>query len=186
MLKFNGKVMKFGNVWGCATPPEPPDKLIIDLNGTGNERTADFLSQSYYPGVWDGYRIFETNSVSAANTTYHNLVKNLQALDSNFTMYYWFAMTYAGWYGTNYCWGEASYTADSSMLVSRQAGWTSAGQDSQNPWFDKSRYRTVEVNVSKGGDVDWTYWFKSDPWYGSRIYYAIPEQLITKVINPAA
>ena len=182
MLKFNGKVMKFGNVWGCATPPAPPDKLIIDLNGTGNERTADFLSQTRYPGVWEGFRIFETNDGVVSNTTYDNFVKNLQGLDSNFTMYYWFACHYNS---TTYEWGQATYTADNSSLVARSGGWTTAGQDSRQPWYDKSRYRTVQVNVSKGGDIDWKYWYNYDGWYGSRIYYAIPEQLITKVINPA-
>lgn len=70
MLKFNGKVMKFGNVWGAAgsvTPPEPLDEvqigtqiwktknLAIDDGGTGivhfdnvSANGVNFGTQYYY------------------------------------------------------------------------------------------------------------------------------------------
>lgn len=170
---------------GKLAPEEPvppgPTKLTVDLNNVGNERTTDFQSQTRYPNVWSGMRVFETNDGVTAGETYHDFIKNLGNLSSNFTLYYWFAAHYAS---TSYEYGQVKYTTDNTDLISKQGGWTYAGQDSQQPWYDKSRYRTVEVDVSKSGDLDFLFHFDNDGWYGSRIYFAIDENLVSDVINP--
>lgn len=163
-------------------PPAPViTNLTIDLNNFGTERTTDFLTQTRYPNVWTGMRIFETNNSVVSGETYHNFIRNLANLSSNFTLYYWFAAHYNS---TTYEYGQAIYTADNTYLINRQGGWTSAGQDSQQPWYNKSRYRTVTVDVTKGGNIDLSFYYNYDGWYGSRIYYALDESLISNVTNP--
>ena len=64
-----------------------------------------------------------------------------------------------------------------------KGGWTPGGQDSQQPQYDKSRYRSVTVDVSKGGNINWDFYYNREPWYGNSIYYAIPQELVQDVIN---
>lgn len=159
---------------------EPPRGLTIDLNSQGTDCTSEFLSQTKYPGVWTGYKVFRLGDLYTQRTHYYNYIKNLSNLSSNFVMYYFFAMKS----NSRYCWGKAIYSVDSSNCVEQTTGWTPAGQDSQQPQYDKSRYRSVTVNISKGGNINWDFYYKSsDPWYGNSIYYAIPQELVIDVIN---
>lgn len=157
-----------------------PNGLTIDLNTQGTDCTSEFLSQTRYPGVWTGYKVFRLGDLYTQNTHYYNYIKNLNNLTSNFTMYYFFAMYYNN---TSRAWGKATYSVDSSNCVAQTSGWTSGGQDSQQPQYDKSRYRSVTVNISKGGNINWDFYYSSDPWYGNSIYYAIPQELVQDVIN---
>ena len=154
--------------------------LTIDLNTQGTDCTSEFLSQTKYPGVWTGYRVFRLGDLYTQNTHYYNYIKNLSNLSSNFTMYYFFAMVYNDTY---YSWGKATYSTDSSNCVAQTGGWTTGGQDSKNPQYDKSRYRSVTVDVSKGGNINWDFYYNREPWYGNSIYYAIPQELVQDVIN---
>lgn len=176
----NGAFMKLGSTF-LAVPLPPPEQLTIDLNNVGNDRTSDFLSQTRYPGVWEGFKVFETNDGVTAGQSYQNFIKNIQNVSDNFTLYYWFAAHQGS---TTYEYGQATYTNDGSSLIAKQGGWTYAGQDRNEPWYDKSRYRTVTVDRSKSGDIDLLFHYDHDGWYGSRIYYALDENLVSKVINP--
>lgn len=158
-----------------------PKLLTIDLNTQGTDCTTEFLTQTKYPGVWTGYKVFRLGGAGLAeNTHYYNFIKNISNLTSNFTMYYFFAMYYNN---TGRAWGKATYSVDSSNCVAQTSGWTPGGQDSQKPQYDKSRYRSVTVNVSKGGNINWDFYYNNDPWYGNSIYYAIPQELVQDVIN---
>lgn len=169
-------------VFPTGEPGPTIEQLTIDLNNVGNDRTSDFLSQTRYPGVWEGFKVFETNDGVTAGQSYQNFIKNIQNVSDNFTLYYWFAAHKS--ITTSYEYGQATYTNDGSYLIAKQAGWTPAGQDGTQPWYDKSIYRTVTVDVSKSGDIDLLFHYNNDGWYGSRIYYALDENLVSKVINP--
>lgn len=154
--------------------------ITIDLNNQGTECTQEFLTQTSYPGVWTGYRVFRLGNLYTQRTHYYNYIKNLSNLSSNFVMYYFFAMKN---HSAN-AYGKAIYSADSSNCVAQTTGWLSAGYDSQKPQYDKDRrYRNVTVNVSKGGNINWDFYYGLNPWYGNSIYYAIPEGLVETVIN---
>lgn len=161
--------------------PEEKQGLTIDLNNQGTECTTEFLTQTYYPGVWDGYRVFRHGPPSSTYSTIYSYIKNIGNIASNFVMYYFFAMYYNN---SSQSWGKATYKVDNSACISQTSGWLSGGYDSQRPQYDKSRrYRNVTVNVSKGGDIEWALYYRNDPWYGNSIYFAIPQELVTNVIN---
>lgn len=164
-----------------AFTPKEKQGLTIDLNNQGTECTTEFLTQTYYPGVWEGYRVFRHGPPSTTYSTTYSYIKNIGNITSNFVIYYFFAMYYNN---SSQSWGKATYTSDNSACVSQTSGWLSGGYDSQRPWYDKSRrYRNVTVNVSKGGNIEWTLYYRNDPWYGNSIYFAIPQELVTSVIN---
>jgi hypothetical protein len=154
--------------------------LTIDLNNQGTECTQEFLTQTNYPGVWTGYRVFRHGPPSSTNSTTYSYIRNIGNLSSNFVMYYFFAVHNS----SSYSWGKATYKSDNSACISQTTGWLAAGYDSQKPQYDKAgRYRNVTVNVSKGGDIEWALYYKNDPWYGNSIYFAIPEELVQDVTN---
>lgn len=181
-IQFNNRTILVPNrdAYVAFSYVEPPKGLTIDLNTQGTDCTSEFLAQTKYPGVWTGYKVFRLGDLYTQRTHYYNYIKNLSNLSSNFVMYYFFAM-YC--YNTSRASGTAKYSIDNSNCVATASGWTSAGQDSKQPQYDKSRYRSVTVDVSKGGDVNWDFYYNYDAWYGNSIYYAIPQELVTNVIN---
>lgn len=60
MLKFNGKVMKFGNVWGCGhkEPEEDaPATSVPTAQGTATSSAADLISQYNSANTVDKYTL---------------------------------------------------------------------------------------------------------------------------------
>lgn len=188
MLKFNGKVMKFGNVWGCGHKEPPASYLTIDLNNSGEEITTEWQSQTRYPGVWNGFRVFRTNHGydyrdSRAWGTWYNFIKNLTNVNTSFTLWYQIS-SYNGGTSTSQTYGKAAYSSDGTVLFNR-SGWISAGQDSQQPQYDKSRWYNVTIDPYKGGDLNLSYYCSgmNYVWYQNALLYAIDENLISSVIN---
>jgi hypothetical protein len=155
--------------------------LVIDLNGKGRELTSEWYSQTKYPGVWTGLRIFSSgtaiNGSYSPNGTYITYIRNIGKLSSNFTLRYLPDCRNS----TSYGYGRGTYLADNTQLFYNTCPYGS-GQDGNQPRYDKSRYYSVSVNVSKGGDIQ-MYFYTRATWYTNTLYYAIPEELVGKVIN---
>ena len=93
MLKFNGKVMKFGNVWGAAGSVIPPEPVIIvpsDMdfiyfansfdgskipNSAPNSTFGDYLKQGSLTLNGSGSAAYLTNGLSSSNYLYKDLTE---------------------------------------------------------------------------------------------------------------
>ena len=177
LLKFNNKLIKKGS-WVVG---KHALGLTIDLNNVGTECTDEFLTQTNYPGVWDGFRCFRLGPPSSTYSTIDCYLRNLDNIKENLTLWYVFCFQPY----TAASWGEGYYQSDNSVLISRSAAWFSSGLDSQKPQYDKNRrYRNVVVNKDKGGDIRLSMYYRTDPWYGNSLYFCIPQEFILEVINP--
>lgn len=156
-----------------------PALLTADLNNSGEDQTSTFRS-AY--SDWNNFKVFKTN-VNRTTGTWNNFLRNIGNVSANFTFWY-----YLDCYrnSTSKAYGQVQYNVDSSNLVSKVGGWTSAGLDSQNPRYQKSRWRSATVNVSKGGDLKIIFGQpNSDIWYTGAMYWAVDESLVSAVTNSA-
>lgn len=179
MLKYNGSILKVNN--GASTIDYVAPQLIIDLNGQGRELTSEWQSQTKYPNVWTGLRIFSSgtamNGSYSPTGTYTTYIQHIGDVSSNFTLLYLPDCRNS----TTYGYGQGTYLIDNSQLFYNTCPYGS-GQDSNHPRYDKSKYYNVTVNVNKGGDIK-MYFYTTATWYTNTLYYAIPEELIQDVIN---
>lgn len=151
--------------------------LTIDLNSVGKEVTSEWQSQSHYPGDWTGLRVFTCGL--GPNGNYTNFIKDLGNLDSNFNLL-WLPDTH---YGTSNSYAQGTYLSDNTQAFYGTCPYGS-GLDSQYPRYQKSRYTSTTIDVSKGGDLK-VYLYVTGWWYTNILYFAIPEGLVGEVINSA-
>lgn len=149
--------------------------LTIDLNGQGRELTSEWQSQTKYPGVWSGLRVFSCGT--GPNGNYTNYIRGLGNLSSNFNLL-WLPDTHKG---TSYSYGQGTYLSGNTQAFKNTCPY-GAGLDSSYPRYQKSRYYSTTINVAKGGDLK-MYLYASSAWYTNILYFAIPEELVVNVIN---
>lgn len=160
--------------WDYIEPPAP-SKLTIDLNNVGNDVTSEWQSQTRYPGNWTGLKVFACGT--GANGSFTTYIKDLGNLSSNFNLL-WLCDTH---YGTSNSYGRGTYLVDNTQAFYGTCPY-GAGQDSQYPRYQKSRYTSTTINVSKGGNLS-VFLYASGAWYTNKLYFAIPEELVGEVIN---
>ena len=150
-------------------------KLTVDLNNVGNDVTSEWQSQTKYPGDWTGYKVFACGT--GANGSFTTYVKNLGNVTSNFTLQ-WLCDTH---YGTSNSYGRGTYLVDNTQAFYGTCPY-GAGQDSQYPRYQKSRYTGTVIYGTKTGNLS-IFLYASGAWYTNKLYFAIPENLVTEVIN---
>lgn len=168
----NGNTFTFANTDATVKAWFSALKMTVNLNGQGEEQTATFRSAS---SDWNNFRVFKTN-INRTTGTFNNFLQNINRAGSNFTLWYYLDCYYNS---TSRAYGQILYTSDSSNLVGKTAGWTRAGLDSQNPRFQKSRWRSVTVNIAKGGNLNIIFRQpSSDIWYTGAMYWAVDTNLL--------
>jgi len=151
--------------------------LTIDLNKVGKEVTTEFRNQTKYPNNWKDYRVFTCGK--GPNGDYTNYIKNLGNLSSNFTLL-WLPDTHQG---TSYSYGRGNYTTDNTQAFYNTCPYGS-GLDNSYPRYQRSRYYSTTINVSKKGNLK-MFLHATSWWYTNILYFAIPKNLVRSVINSA-
>lgn len=169
---INGNTFTFQNADAIVKAWFRALKMTVNLNSQGEEQTTEFRNKS---SDWNNFRVFKTNK-NRTTGTFNNYLQNISRAGSNFTLWYYLDCYYNN---TSKAYGQIQYTSDSSNLVGKTAGWTKAGLDSQNPRYQKSRWRSVTVNVSKGGNLKFIFGQpSSDIWYTGAMYWAVDKNLL--------